>query len=138
VSFANKAYSQSIPGSSKPIETWVTITPNKCIRANKSPKVKPSTVTIIPPGPEPIIPVPASSSMPTPLNPVSVSPEGIILASTVAVTPSVGEPEANGDPLVAFHGEFLEGMEDNTNVDMFLNLHNIADIEMSTDSAKRK
>jgi len=76
--------------------------------------------------------------MPTPLNPVSVSPEGIILASTVAVTPSVGEPEANGDPLVAFHGEFLEGMEDNTNVDMFLNLHNIADIEMSTDSAKRK
>ena len=40
-------------------------------------------------------------------------------------------------PLEAHPGALLDGMEDNTNVDMFLNLHNVDDIEMSTDSAKR-
>ena len=42
------------------------------------------------------------------------------------------------DPLQALPGAFLDGMDDDSNVDMFLNLQNLDDVEMSTDSAKRK
>jgi len=42
------------------------------------------------------------------------------------------------DPLQALPGAFLDGMDDDSNVDTFLNLQNLDDVEMSTDSAKRK
>ena len=64
--------------------------------------------------------------------------EGIVLANPAVVASYVGELDPNYDPLEALLGEFLDGMDDDTNIDMLLNLENIADIEMSTDSTKRK
>ena len=47
-------------------------------------------------------------------------------------------PALNSDLLVAHPDALMEGMEEDTNVDMFLNLNNGEDIEMSAESAKRK
>jgi len=60
------------------------------------------------------------------LHPAPAHDAGIILAHPAAVVPFVEELAAH------------DGMDDDTNVDMSLNLHNIDDIEMSIYSAKRK
>ena len=39
VSYANKSQNQSIPPTSKPIDTWVTVTPKKRMCATKASKV---------------------------------------------------------------------------------------------------
>lgn len=44
------------------------------------------------------------------------------------------DPPINDEPLDAID----EGMNEDENVDMYLNLQNIEDIEMSTDSSKMK
>jgi len=44
----------------------------------------------------------------------------------------------NHEPLDAFPGADLDGIDEEENVDLFLNLHKIEDIDMSTDSSKRK
>jgi len=45
-----------------------------------------------------------------------------------------GAPMVGADPLDALNSN----IEDDPNVDKFLNLQNIEDVEMSTDSTKRK
>ena len=44
----------------------------------------------------------------------------------------------NLDPLAVFPEDDMDGMEEEDNVDVYLNLHKIEDVEMSTDSSKRK
>ena len=81
----------------------------------------PAPVAEVPHVAEPLIlaPVPSSFSPCLYLTPVSVV--GIILAHPTAAVPYVSESDANCDPLEAHPGEFLDGMEDDTNVYMFLN-----------------
>jgi len=47
-------------------------------------------------------------------------------------------PAINCDRLEAHPGALLDGMEEDTNIDMYLNLNNVEDIEMSTESVKIK
>ena len=49
-----------------------------------------------------------------------------------------GEGSSNSDTLIAMDNDKKEGMDADESVDMFLNLENIEDVEMSTDSSKRK
>ena len=66
-------------------------------------------------------------------NPVPIGLNNITLANATAMK----ELKTSGtreDPLDAF----IEGRDDEANVDMYLNLPNIEDVKMSTDSSKRK
>lgn len=76
-----------------------------------------------------------STTQPTMLyripNPLSANSKGIILANLSAM---VEDPPINDDPLNATD----EVMNEDEDIDMYLNIHNIEDIEMSTDSSKRK
>lgn len=63
-------------------------------------------------------------------NPLSANSEGIILANLSVVE----DPPINDEPLNATD----EVMNEDEDIDMYLNIHNIEDIEMSTDSSKRK
>ena len=72
------------------------------------------------------------------LNPAPFHEGGIILAHPAAAVPFWDVPTINCDPLEAHPGALLDGMEEDTNVDMYLNLNNGEDIEMSTEFAKRK
>jgi len=62
---------------------------------------------------------------------------GIILANPTAaiLAPTTAFPS---DPLDALNEDAQYGMKDDHNVDMFLNLQNFEDFEMSTDSTKCK
>ena len=64
-------------------------------------------------------------------NPAPTNSKGIILANLSAM---VGDPPINDEPLDATD----EGTNEDEDIEMYLNLHNIEDIEMSTDSSKRK
>ena len=142
VSLANKIVGSSSIGPSHPLDTWVTVTPKKRMRAVRHPKgvlstglappLKPSTVAQSP------LPIADTNSLPLAFNPALFHEDGIILAHTAAAIPFGDVPAINCDPLEAHPGALLEGMEEDTNVDMFLNLNNGKDIEMSTESAKRK
>ena len=70
--------------------------------------------------------------------PAPDNPKGIILANPSATAISALDPTLNSDPLDALHMALLDDMEAKANVDMFLNLQKFEDIEMSTDSTKRK
>jgi len=65
-------------------------------------------------------------------NPAPLGPDGIILANTVAFNQNLNQTE-EGDPLDALN----EGLEE-ANMDVYLNLQNLDDVEMSVDSSKRK
>ena len=75
---------------------------------------------------------PPSQEIPAPLN-----PNGIVLAN-LTVMKSQDEGSSNSDELMAMNHVKDEGLDEEENVDMFLNLGNIKDMEMSTDSSKRK
>ena len=68
----------------------------------------------------------------------NIIPKGIILANPTAVTSTGLDPIVNRDPLDALRGPILEGMDEDENINLFLNLHKIKDIDMSMDSSKRK
>ena len=112
------------------------------MRANRNPKIIhstfPATVAEVPHVVQPLIPASVPSSMSPCLLLAPVNATGIVLAHPAAAASYVSESDANCDPLKAYSGEFLDSMDDDTNVDIFLNLQNFTDIEMSTDSAKRK
>ena len=76
--------------------------------------------------------VPQNTSV-QPLNPTLVGPNGILLANPLVMHHNDVQMFA-ADPL---DGLNLAGKED-PKVDMFLNLQNVEDVEMSTDSSKRK
>ena len=66
-------------------------------------------------------------------NPTPFGLNDIILTATT-VMKQQGAPMVGADPLDALNSN----IEDDPNVDKFLNLQNIEDVEMSTDSTKRK
>ncbi|KAJ8423901.1 hypothetical protein Cgig2_028064 [Carnegiea gigantea] len=82
--------------------------------------------------PDQIIPQPVHTP-----NPGSVIPNGIILTNLTAILPT-DDPSLVLDPLDALNEDVLDDMEAKNNADLYLNLHNIEDIEMSSDSTKRK
>jgi len=61
----------------------------------------------------------------------------IILALPIFM-PNQGEDSSNSDPLLAMDNEEVEGMDAEDNANMYLNLEHLVDVEMSTDSTKRK
>jgi len=66
-------------------------------------------------------------------HPVNLIYEGIILANTDDIN-DVDEAHSHTDPLDALH----VSMEANDDMNLYLHLNNIEDIEMSMDSTKRK
>ena len=140
VSFANKPVSSSLVGMTKPLGSWVTITPKKRMRAPRKPKAvfsPPGGSTSV--GPCEGTPVVALiPPLPTPFPAVPILSEGMGHPQHAGVPISVAKVGVHGVPLVEPTGELLHNMDDDTNVDMFLNLHNLVGIETSTDSAKRK
>ena len=110
VSFSNKSQSHSTHGTSKPIDTRVTVTLKKRMRSNKSYEVVHSTNTVvavvISPVSAPIIPAPLPLSPSSYLHPAPVNPEGIILANTTTAFLSMAKPVANSNPLHVLHGGF--------------------------------
>lgn len=64
-------------------------------------------------------------------------PTSIMLAKPADVK-AQGEESPNTDSLNAMEDEEEEGMDAYENAEMFLNMGNIEDVEMSTDSSKRK
>lgn len=68
---------------------------------------------------------PVTSTIPNPTPAIS---EGYVLTNMNAM---LEEPRGNND-------DFEEDMNEDDDVNMYLNLHNIEDIEMSSDSSKRK
>ncbi|KAJ8426841.1 hypothetical protein Cgig2_025246 [Carnegiea gigantea] len=69
--------------------------------------------------------------------PAPTDPHRIILANPNAMKPQ-DDCSTSSDNLLAMVEDGDEGMEDSPNIDMFLNHENIEDVEMSTDSTKRK
>jgi len=69
--------------------------------------------------------------------PAPTDPHGIILANPNAMKPQDDCPPPS-DNLLAMVEDGDEGMEDDANIDMFLNLENIEDVEMSIDSTEKK
>lgn len=69
--------------------------------------------------------------MPYQMNPTPSNPECIILADLKSKTDDLLDED---DPL----DDIDKGINEDSNVDMYLNLQNIEDIDMSTDSSKRK
>ena len=63
-----------------------------------------------------------------------------MIVANLYVLPKVAKPHINLDPLNTIAWEVAnEGDADNeVNVKIFLNLHNIEDVKMLTDSAKRQ
>ena len=60
-----------------------------------------------------------------------------MLANLTAIK-SQDEGSPNADKLMAMEDGENEGMDEEENVDMFLNLEKIEDVKMSTDLSKRK
>lgn len=50
----------------------------------------------------------------------------------------LGDPPPLPNPCLDMEDMMDEGVDADENVDLFLNIENIEDVEMSTDSAKRK
>jgi len=71
-------------------------------------------------------------------NCVDPLPEGILLANLQVAGYPDASPAVNLDPLTVFPEAAVDGMDEEDNVDLYLNLHKIEDIDMSTDSSKRK
>ena len=139
VFYANKSHSGSAANPSspnQPIDTWVKVTPKKRMRAVRNPNMlKTWSLNAIPPS------VLGAGAASTPANPnlgpplADFIPEGVILANPRVAGRSYLDPVVNHDPLDAFLGPVLDEEE---NVDLFLNLHKIEDIDMSTDSSQCK
>jgi len=137
VSYANKSPSGPSSHSSSPrppIDTWVKVTPKKRMRAGRSsmfPHSHPSKlgpVAAASPSVPPVVGHTCAETLPEDLLLANVQGEGCLDAS----------PAVNPDPLAVFPEEDVDGMDEEDNVDVYLNLHNIEDIDMSTESSKRK
>jgi len=114
-------------------ETWVTVSPKKQVKAmiqlrprrhsSLNPVEESGKGGVVLPPPAPFIPCP---------NPAPLGPEDIIFANAVAFKMDHSTVPAN-DPLDALNEDLAD-----VEMDDFLNLHNFEDVEMSSDSAKRK
>jgi len=72
------------------------------------------------------------------LQPAPINDLGIILTNPSVAALLATDNDCLSDPLAALQDDVPEGMEDDVNMDMFLNLQNLKDVDMSTDSTKRK
>ena len=114
-------------------ETWVIVSPKKRVKTMLPPKPKgnsslnPSKVHC----PGDSLHPSSSSFIPT-HHPALLGPDDIILANPIAFN-LVNDPVDEGDPLDA-HNDVM----DDNDVEAFLNLHAIDDVDMSSDSSKRK
>jgi len=112
-------------------ESWVTVSPKK--RVKTMIRAKPHKNSVLNPAKD----APRGTNNNPPrmvraLDPTPVGPDDILLANTVMMQ---GEHSMTpADPLDAFN----DGGEDDQNIDMYLNLQNLEDVEMSTDTSKRK
>lgn len=79
----------------------------------------------------------APTVTPSQIVPTPNSSEGIVLANLTNMKNQDADPP-NADKLVAMEEGEGKGMEEEENGDIFLNLENIEDVEMSIDSSKRK
>ena len=143
VSYANKAPSGSSSHSSSPrppIDTWVKVTPKKRMRAGRT-SVLPHSKSLHT-LPSSVLGYGTTSSPPVQpvVGPICVEPlpKGILLANIQVEGCPDASPAVNLDPLAVFPEADVDGMDEEDNVDLYLNLHKIEDIDMSTDSAKRK
>ena len=119
-------------------ETWVTVSPKKRVKAMIQPKplrksgLKPSGETVS----DKILKPSPSNSMPF-ASPAPLGPNDIILANPLMMNSAKMQTVAEDfmvDPLDALK----MGVEVEANMDVFLNLQNFEDVEMSAESAKRK
>jgi len=114
-------------------ETWVTVSQKKRVKTMLPPKPK-GTSNLKPPK----VPIPGDSLHPSKSsfipthNPAPLGPDDIILANPMAFK-LVNDPVDEGDPLDA-HNDVM----DDNDVEAFFNLHAIDDVDMSSDSSKRK
>jgi len=114
-------------------ESWVTVSPKKRVKAMI--RAKPMRNSVL--NPKKAIHGGTSTAVAPPrlaraIDPAPVGPDGILLANAVVMQGE--QPLAPEDPLDAFNA----GGEDDHNIDVYLNLQNLEDVEMSTDSSKRK
>jgi len=120
--------SGSSSGIASTNETWVTVSPKKRVKTMTPPKPKPNSTLNPSKGPST-----EGTSSTIPLhNPAPEGPDNIILANPLALHPETANNESY-DPLDA-----LNAVMEDPNVDAFLNLHAFEDVEMSSDSSKRK
>ena len=125
--------SVSNPLSATSNESWVTISPKKRVKTMIQAKSKGNS--ILNPNKESNSRgsvQPSSSSFMPFHNPAPLGLDDIILANTMAFNLDKSQ-DAESDPLDALN----DGMED-TNVEAFLNLYTFEDVDMPSDSSKRK
>lgn len=125
-------------------ENWVTVSPKKRTRAMiGTQSKKPSSLK--PQGP-PTVTITTSTPLTVPIKPkANASKKTNNPAEHIRVTladPSVMntkcENSSNSDTFLHMENDEEEGMDAKENADMYLNLENIEDVEMSSDSTKRK
>jgi len=115
-------------------DSWVTVFPKKRVKALI--QARPKSNSILNPIGESssreTIQTSPSNYMPCP-NPAPLGPDDIILANTLGL--KQGKTQiTEGDPLDALN----LGVEVEANMDVFLNLQNIEDVDMSMDYFKRR
>lgn len=129
-----KEPSSSTNSQIPPFENWITVFPKKRVQPafgphhKKMSNLKPKD----PPIPTNDLIIPPTQTAPSPSK-----HKGIVLANLTAMK-SQDEGSPNADKLMAIDDGENEGMDEEENVDMFLNLEKIEDVEMSIDSSKRK
>ena len=114
-------------------DSWVTVSPKKRVKSMLSAKPKRNSIL----NPErPSTGGSRSTTAPPELlraiDPAPLGPDGIMLANALAMQP--GQHMGIEDPLDALNA----GQDDEHNVDLYLNLQHYDDMDMASDSAKRK
>ncbi|KAJ8423877.1 hypothetical protein Cgig2_001543 [Carnegiea gigantea] len=125
-------------------DNWVTVSPKNRVRpligprSKKTSTLKPQDTTVLTSGTSTQL-VAALQLLLVPEQGVlaPLDPKGIILANPFAMKAQANN-STHSDNLVDIIEDEEEGMDADENVDMFLNLENIKDVEMPTDSTKRK
>jgi len=114
-------------------ESWATVSPKKRVKAMISAKLRRNSM-LNPEraGTRGTSTASAPLGLARALDTAPLGHDGILLANALAM--QRGQPLAPEDPLDALN----EGGDEEHNVDMYLNLQNLEDVEMSTDSSKRK
>lgn len=128
---ANKTTSAEYANQPVQSENWVTVAPKKRVKSMVSSRQFRTTATSLKKN-HLASPITHNQDPPTipsqepPPSPSHVIPEPL--------REMVKEQCAKDEPLQATD----EGMDEDEDIEMYLNLHNFEDIEMSTDSSKRK
>jgi len=130
----------NVPNSTLPSfnDSWVTVSPKKRVKAMI--QAKPKCNSGLKPKGEPVADKnsqPLSSNAMSFTTPAPLGPNDIILANSLVMHPGKVQSVADDlaeDPLDALR----MGEDDEVNMEVYLNLQIIEDMEMSIDSAKRK